>query len=79
MTVRSWPALAGESPAAFAEDKPKSDKPKNNNPSAATTGIKNRFVSIVNTSRGNVQAAAEPRLRDATAYSRFNCITDTLK
>jgi hypothetical protein len=35
---------------ALAEDKPKPDKPKKNNPSAATTGIKNRFVSIVNTS-----------------------------
>jgi hypothetical protein len=35
---------------ALAEDKPKPDKPEKNNPSAATTGIKNRFVSIVNTS-----------------------------
>jgi len=46
MAVWSWPALNGERPAAFAEDKPKPDKPKKNNPSAAKAGIKNLFVCI---------------------------------
>jgi hypothetical protein len=49
------------------------------NPSAATAGIRNRFVCIVNTSCGNAQAAAEPTLRDATTFSCFNCITDAAK
>jgi len=46
MAVWTWPALNGERPAAFAEDKPKPDKPKKNNPSAAKAGIKNLFVCI---------------------------------
>ena len=46
MAVWSWPALIGERPAAFAEDNPKPDKAKKNNPSAAKAGIQNLFFCI---------------------------------
>jgi hypothetical protein len=43
--------LAGESPAALADDDiPKPDKPKKNNPSAAKAGIKKLLVCIVSSS-----------------------------
>jgi hypothetical protein len=71
--------LAGESPAAFADDdRPKPDKPKKNNPSAARAGIKNFFVCIGEFLLKRCSSCGADQLSDATALC-FDFITDTFK
>jgi hypothetical protein len=79
MAVWSWPALIGERPAAFAEDKPKPDRPKKNNPSAAKAGIKNLFLCIGEVLLKQCSSCGATQLSDATAPLCLDCITDTVK
>jgi hypothetical protein len=75
----AWPALSGESPAAFAEDKAKLDKPKKNNPSAAKAGIKNLFVCIGEFLLKSMFGCGTANIARCHSRLCLNCITDIVK